>query len=33
LEQSITPSDLMQADEVWVVSALRGRLRATLSVT
>jgi para-aminobenzoate synthetase / 4-amino-4-deoxychorismate lyase len=31
LEQSITPEDLLTADEVWVVSALRGRLPAVLA--
>jgi para-aminobenzoate synthetase/4-amino-4-deoxychorismate lyase len=31
LEQSITPEDLLAADEVWVVNALRGRLPAILA--
>jgi para-aminobenzoate synthetase/4-amino-4-deoxychorismate lyase len=31
LEQSITPEDLSEADAVWVVNALRGRLPAILT--
>jgi branched-subunit amino acid aminotransferase/4-amino-4-deoxychorismate lyase len=31
LEQSITPEELLAADEVWVVNALRGRLPAIVS--
>ena len=31
LEQSITPEDLLAADAVWVVNALRGRLPAILT--